>query len=431
MGNVTVEKIDKNRVRLKIEVEAEKFEEAMQKSYLKNVKKYSVPGFRKGKVPRKVLERYYGEGIFYEDAFNDVGAEAYDKAIEENNIFAVDRPEIDIIQIGSGKDLIFTAEVTVKPEVQIEKYKGIEIKKVDYKVTEKDIDEYLEQLREKNARLISIEDRELKKGDIATIDFEGFMDGTPIEGFKRENYELEIGSRVFVEGFEDQLIGMRVNEQREINITFPEDYHSKNLAGKNVVFKVLLRGIKVKELPELDDEFAKDISEFDTLDELKKDIRSRLEKLNNQKAKRKMEEELIEKILENAVVEIPQVMIDRQIDNMIRDFERNYLVFQRMTLDDYLKYTNKDYDQFRKEFSKEAEKLVKTQLVLEKIGEKENIEVTDEDLDNKIADLAKEYSRDVEELKKDLKESYLGYLKEEIKIDKTIKLLMDNAKLVD
>ncbi len=426
--NVKVEKLEKNKVKLEIEVEAEKFNESMQKSYLKNRKNYAIPGFRKGKAPRNLIERYYGEGIFYEDAFNYAGVEAYDKAVEENEIFAVDRPEIDIVQIGSGQSLVFTAEVTVKPEVEVKDYKGIEVKKVEYDVSEKDVIQEIEKMQEKNARLVTIEDRKLEKGDIATIDFEGFFDGVPFEGGKGSNYDLEIGKGAFIEGFEDQLIGMEINEEKEIKVKFPEDYHSKNTAGKEATFKVILHGIKKKELPALDDEFAKDVSEFDTLDELKKDIESKLKKANDEKAKKEMEEQLINNLAEKVSVDIPQVMVEKQIDSFIRDFEWR-LSLQGTNLDNYLKYTNTDYNKFRETFNERAQKSVTIQLALEEIRKKENIEVTDQEVEDRIKEMAQAYSREVEEFKKHLKDEDIKYIKEEIEVDGIIKFLMDNAKL--
>ncbi len=427
--NVKVEKIEKNKLKLEIEVEAEKFEEALQKAYQKNAKKFSIPGFRKGKAPKKMVERYYGEQVLYEDTFNDIGSEAYEKAIEEKNILVVDRNDVDIIDIGSGKNLKFTVEVTVKPEVEIENYKGIEVKKAEYNVTEQEIDQELERMREKNARIITVDDRKLQKGDIATIDFEGFIDGEAFQGGKGTNYDLEIGKGSFIEGFEDQLIGMIINEEREIKVTFPEEYHSKNIAGKEAAFKVLIHGIKAKELPVLDNEFAKDVSESDTLNELKDDIKSKLMKTKEQKAKKEMEDELIDKLVEKAMIDIPQAMIEKQIDSIVRDFEWR-LSMQGLNLENYLKHTNMDYNKFRLQFRESAKKSVEVQLILEEIGKREKIELSDEDVENKISDLAEGYFQEVEEFKKHLKENDIKYIKEEVEVEKIVKLLMDNAKMV-
>lgn len=427
--SVKIEKIGKAKVKLEFEVEAEKFAQAMQKSFVKNSKHFNIPGFRKGKAPRHMVEKYYGESALYEDAFNFIAAEEYDKAVEENDIQAVDRPEIDVTQIGSGKNLIFTAEVAIKPPVEISSYKNVEVKKEVTVVTEEDIEKELERIREKNARIITIEDRKLQDKDISNIDFEGFIDGIPFEGGKGTGYELTIGSGSFIKGFEEQLIGMELNEQRDINVTFPEDYHSKNLASKEAVFKVKLNGIKAKELPELDDEFAKDVSEFDTLKELKKNIREKFEKVNQDKAKADMENQLIDKVLENTEVEIPEVMIDRQIDYMIRDFEWR-LRMQGANLDTYLKYTNSDMTKTREMFRDQAAKAVKTQLALEEISKKENIIPQQEDIDAHMVKLAESYNQESEEFKKHLKEDDIKYISDEVKVDKTIAFLMENAKIV-
>ena len=426
--NVKVEKLEKNKVKLEIELNTEKFEEGMQKSYFRNVGKYSIPGFRKGKAPRRIFERHFGEEVLYEEAFNFVGAEAYDKAIEENNIFAIGRPDIDIVQIGTGKSLIFTAEVTVKPEVEITNYKGIEVKKLEYNVTEHEVEQEIERMRQKNARIVTVEDRKLEDADTAVIDFEGFIDEVPFEGGKGSNYDLEIGKGAFIEGFEEQLIGMQINEEREIKVKFPEDYHSKNLAGEAAIFKVFLHSIKAKELPELDDEFAKDVSEFDTLDELKSDIKSKLKKANQEKAKKEMEDQLIDSVVENATIDIPSIMIEKQTDNMIRDFEWR-LSIQGANIDTYLKYTNTEYSKFRLQFKEKAEKAVKVQLVLEEIGKREKIEVLDGDVNTKLENLAQGYAQEVEEFKKHLKEDDIEYIKKEVEVEKIIKLLFDNAKL--
>lgn len=426
---VKVEKVEKNKIKLEVEVEVEKFAEAMQKAYLKNKGKYAIPGFRKGKAPRNMIERYYGEGVFYEDAFNLVGADAYDEAVKEKNIEAVDRPEIDIVEIGSDKNLVFTALVTVKPEVEIKNYKGIEVNKVEYNVTAKDVDNEIEKMRERNARIITVDDRKLKKGDTATIDFEGFIDDAAFEGGKGSDYELEIGSGAFIEGFEDQLVGMDINEEKEIKVKFPDDYHSKNLAGKDAAFKVVLHGIKTKELPEADDEFAKDVSEFDTLNELKEDIKSKIKKANEEKAQKEMEDQMVDKLAEMAEVEIPQVMIEKQTDSLVRDFEWR-LRMQGANLESYLQYTDTDYNKFRLMFGEKAEKYVKTQLTLEEIGKREKVEVDDQDLENKFAEIAQGYSQQTEEFKKHLKEDDIKYIKEELQFEKVIKFLMDNAKMV-
>ncbi|MGE5328200.1 MAG: trigger factor [Deltaproteobacteria bacterium] len=427
--SVKIEKIGKAKVKIEFEIEAEKFEQAMQKSFAKNSKHFNIPGFRKGKAPRHMVEKYYGESALYEDAFNIIAGEEYDKVVEENDISAVDKPEIDVVQIGSGKNLIFTAEVAVKPPVEISNYKGIEVKKQVNVVTEDDIEKELEKMREKNARVITVEDRKLENGDVSNINFEGFVDGVAFEGGKGEDYELTIGSGAFIKGFEEQLIGMEINEEKDITVTFPEEYHSKNLAGKESIFKVKLNGIKAKELPALDDEFAKDVSEFDTLTDLKKSIREKFEAENAIKAKNDMENELIDKLVEMAEIEIPQAMIERQIDYMVRDFDWR-LSMQGANLDSYLKYTNSDMGKVRQMFKEQAEKAVKTQLVIEEIGKRENIAPAQEDIDAHIAKLAEGYNQEAEEFKKQLKEEDIKYLTDEVKVDKTISFLMEKANIV-
>ena len=334
--NCKVEKTEKaNEVKLEITIEADKFENAMKKVYFQNAKYFNIPGFRKGKAPMNIVEKYYGAQIFYEDAFNEVATEAYDEALAENKIEAVSKPEVDIIQMEKGKDVIFTAVVQTKPEVELAKYKGVEIAKVEYKVEEKDIEHELGHMQEHNSRLITIEDRALENGDISTIDFEGFVDGVAFEGGKAENYELEIGSGALIPVFEDQMVGMKAGEEKEINVKFPEEYFSSELAGKDATFKVKVHEIKKKELPELDDEFAKDVSEFDTLEELKASIKEKLEKSNEQRAKYETEEAAIKAVCENSKLDIPSGMIELEVDNMLKDFEQR-LSYQGLKLEQYL-----------------------------------------------------------------------------------------------
>ena len=312
---------NKNEVKLSFVVEAEKFEEAMKKVYTKTAKYFNIPGFRKGKAPMQLVERQYGSEIFYEDAFNELVPEVYDAAIKENNVEAVSKPNIDITQMEKGKDLIFTATVQTKPEVKLGKYKGIEIKKIEYNVSEEDINHEIGHMQEKNSRLVSVDDRPVENGDITVIDFEGSVDGVPFEGGKAEGHELEIGSNTFIPGFEDQIIGMKVDEERDIKVKFPDEYFSKDLAGKDAIFKIKLHEIKKKELPKLDDEFAKDVSEFDTLEELKNSIKEKIDVENKNKEKYETEEEAIKTVCENTEIDIPSGMIEVEIDNMIKDME--------------------------------------------------------------------------------------------------------------
>lgn len=425
---VKVDNIEKNVVQLEIEVDAAKFEEGMQQSYLKNVKNFNVPGFRKGKAPRNIIERYYGEQALYDDAINIVCSEAYDNAIEENNIHPVDRPEIDIVQIGNKQDLIFTAKVTVKPEVELGAYMGVEVKKVEANVTDEDLENEFNKVAEKNARLVTITDRPIQSGDTAIIDFEGFIDSVPFEGGKGEDYSLVIGSGTFIPGFEDQLIGKNIGDDVDVNVNFPEEYGKEELNGKAALFKVLVKEIKVKELPTIDDEFAKDISEFDTLEEYKKDLRNKLEESAKSRAERENEEGVVQKVVENATVEVPDVMVEKQIDAMARDFDMR-LRYQGLDLQRYMEIMGTDYEGFRGQFRERAANEVKVQLVIEKISKVENVEATDEDVEEEITKTAEAYKQSPEELKKTLRPEDVEYVKNDIAFRKTIKLLVENAKL--
>jgi len=427
--NVKIEDVEKNVVQLEIEVDAVKFEEGMQKSYQKNVSKFNVPGFRKGKAPRNIIERYYGEQALYDDAINIVCAEAYDLAIDEKNIHPVDRPEIDIVQIGNKQNLIFTAKVTVKPEVELGAYMGVEVKKVEATVTDEELEKEFQKVVEKNSRLITISDRPVQTGDTALIDFEGFIDSVPFEGGKGTDYSLVIGSGSFIPGFEEQLVGKNIGEDVDVNVSFPEEYGKEELNGKPALFKVSIKEIKVKELPTVDDEFAKDISEFDTLDEYKQDLRNKLEETANHKAEHENEENVIQKIAENATIEIPEVMIEKQIDAMAKDFDMR-LRYQGLDLQKYIEIMGMDYAGFRGQFAERAKNEVKVQLVVEKISEVENTEVSDEEAQDEIKKMAEAYKQSVEDLKKSLRPEDMEYVKKDIAFKKTIKFLVDSAKLV-
>ena len=416
---------NKNEVKLTFNIEAEKFEEAMKKVYAKTAKYFNIPGFRKGKAPMQLVERQYGSAIFYEDAFNELVPDIYDEAIKENKIEAVSKPNIDIVQMEKGKELIFTAVVETKPEVELGKYKGIEIKKIEYNTTDKDIEHELGHMAERNSRLVSIEDRPVEKGDITTIDFVGSIDGVEFEGGKAENHELEIGSNTFIPGFEDQIIGMKIDEEKDIKVKFPEDYFSKDLAGKDAVFKVTLHEIKKKELPKIDDEFAKDVSEFDTLDELKNSIKEKLDTENTEKAKYETEEEAIKTVCDNTKLDIPNGMIELEIDNMIKDME-NRLSYQGLNLNQYLQIMGKTEKEIRDSYKEQAERNIKSRLVLEAIVKAEKIEVTPEEVDDKIKEMAKQYGRKEEELlaNEQLKE----YIEGNLKTEKAIDFIVKNAK---
>lgn len=425
--SVKLEKTDKtNEVKLEFTVEATKFDEAIQTVYKKSAKYFKIPGFRNGKAPFKMVEKMYGIQIFYEDAFNEVAPAVYEEGLKETGVEAVSKPEIDITQIEAGKDLIFTAVVQTKPEVTLGKYKGIEIKKHEYTVSDKDIEHELGHMAEKNARLVSVNDRAVENGDITVIDFEGFVDDKAFEGGKAENYELTIGSNSFIPGFEDQIIGMKIDEEKDIKVKFPEEYFSKELAGKDAIFKIKLHEIKKQEMPEINDELAKDISEFDTLAELKASIKEKLENENNSKTKYETEDEAIEKVCKNAKVEIPSGMIETEIDNMEKDIEAR-LSYQGMKLDDYLQMIGKTKQEFRDEYKEQAEKQVKTRLVLETVAKDAKIEVSEEDISAKISEMAKAYGQKEEDVKNNVQ--LINYVTESLKTEKTIEFIVSNAKI--
>ncbi len=426
--NAKVENIEKNVVKLEIEVDSEKFEQGMQKAFLKNAGRFNISGFRKGKAPRKMVERYYGEQVLYEDAINIVCPEAYDEAVEENNLNPVDRPEIDIKQIGDGQNLIFTAVVTVKPEVELGEYKGIEVSKIEVNVTDEEVEKEFQKVVEKNARLVSVEDREIQLDDTAVIDFEGFIDDVAFEGGKGENFSLVIGSGQFIPGFEDQLIGAKAGSEVDVNVTFPENYGSEELSGKPALFKVKVNEVKVKELPVVDDEFAKDISEFDTLEEYKSDLKKKLTDSAEHKAKHETEEAVIDQVVENAQVDIPEVMTSKQIENLLRDFDMR-LRYQGLDINKYMGMMGMDENSIKEQFKDRAEKDVKVQLVLEKISKVENIVPSDEDVEAQIEKMAENYKKTAEEFKKLLKEDDIEYIKRDLVIGKTVDFLVENAKI--
>ena len=422
-----VEKIENSKdIKLEITVEAAKFDAAINNVFKKSAHYFNIPGFRKGKAPMNMVEKMYGTEIFYEDAFNEVVPEAYEEALKENKIDAVSRPNIDVVQIGKGKDLIFTAVVSVKPEVKLGKYNGISLEKNIYKVTDEVIEHDLAHMQEQNSRLVNVTDRAVKSKDIAVIDFEGFVDGVAFEGGKAENHELEIGSNTFIPGFEDQVIGMKIDETKELNVKFPEEYFSKELAGKDAVFKVTVHEIKEKELPELDDEFAKDVSEFETLAELKADLKAKKEEENSNRAKMELEEKAIEAVCEASKVEVPEGMIELELDHMVEDMDTR-LQYQGIKFEQYLQMVGKTMADFRNESKETAEKSIKTRLVLEAVGKDAKIEATEEEIKEKLSELAKTYGRDEEELSKN--EHLKGHVTENIVAEKTIKFIVDSAKV--
>ena len=425
--SIKIEKTENNNeLKLEFTIEAKKFDEGMKKVYAKSAKYFNIPGFRKGKAPMAIVEKQYGPEIFYEDTFNEVVPEEYERELKENNIEAVSRPEIEVKQMGKGQDLIFTAVVQTKPEVKLGKYKGIELKKIEYNVTDEDIEHELGHMADRNSRLVTVEDRPVENGDITVIDFEGFVDGVAFEGGKAENHELTIGSNTFIQGFEDQIIGMKTGEEKDINVKFPEEYFSEELKGKDATFKVKLHEIKKKELPELNDDFAKDTSEFDTLEELKKSIKEKLEEENKNKAKYETEDAAIKAVSDATEVEIPSGMIETEIDNMVRDIETR-LSYQGMKLDQYLEMMGKSMEDFRKEYEEQAKTSVKTRLTLEAIEKAEKIEPSDEEVDKKLKEMAAMYGKKEDELA--LNEQFMNYIKDSLKGEAVIKFIVDNAKI--
>lgn len=425
--SIKVENTDnKNELKLTFTVDAETFEQGMKKVYAKTANYFNVPGFRKGKAPMSKVEKMYGSQIFYEDTFNEIVPEIFEKELKDNNIEAVSKPEIDIIQIEKGKELIFTAIIQTKPEVKLGKYKGIELKKIEYNVTDADIDHEIGHMAEKGSRLVSVENEPVKEHDIAVIDFEGFVDGVAFEGGKAENHELEIGSKTFIPGFEDQVIGMKIDEEKEINVKFPDEYFSKDLAGKYAMFKVKLHEIKRKELPTIDDEFAKDVSEFDTLKELRDSIKEKLQAENENKAKYELEEEAIKAVCDAVKLEIPSGMIETETDNMLKDIDAK-LSYQGMNLQQYLQIMGKTEEDIRKEYAEQAERTVKSRLVLEAIVVAEKLEATEEEITSKVEEMAAAYGKDSKELLEN--ENLVNYIKESMKTEKAIKFIVENAKI--
>ena len=425
--SMKVEKTENtNELKLTFNIPAEVFDEGMKKVYTKTAKYFNIPGFRKGKAPMAMIEKTYGSEIFYEDTFNEIVPEIFEKEVKEQNLEIVSKPDIDIKEIGKGKELVFTAIVQVKPEVKLGKYKGVAVEKIEYKVTDEDIQKELEQMANRNSRLISIEDEPVAEKDIAVIDFEGFVDGVPFEGGKAEKHELEIGSKTFIPGFEDQVIGMKIGEEKDINVKFPDEYFSKELAGKDATFKVKLHEIKRKELPELDDEFAKDVSEFDTIKELKDSIKEKLEEENTNKAKYETEEKAIQAVCDATEIDIPSGMIETEIDNMVKDIETR-LSYQGLDMKTYLQMIGKTEADMRSEFKEQAEKQVKSRLVLEAVVEAEKLEASIDEIEEKVKEMATNYGKDADELMKN--EQLINYIKDSMKAEKAVKFVVDNAKI--
>jgi trigger factor len=421
-----VEKIENNVAKLEISVSKEKFQEALQKSYRKNAGKFNIPGFRKGKAPMAVIEKYYGEGAFYEDAIDFICDETYPEAVKESGISPIDYPHIDIVQIGRDTDFVYTAEVSVKPEVTLGQYRDVEVNKVEYPVADADVDAELASMREKNARIINVEEGTVENGSIAVIDFEGFVDEVPFEGGKGENYELTIGSGTFIPGFEEQLVGAKVGDEKDVKVTFPEEYHSADLAGKEAVFKCKVHEIKEMEKPELNDEFAKDVSEFDTLEELKKDSREKLEKSAASKAEYETKNAVLEKVYNANEIDIPDVMVEEQIDDMMQEFDQQ-LRYQGMDLQKYFEYLQKDAKDFREELRADAYKKVKTRLIVEAVADAEKLDATDEEVDAELQSMADQYKMELGKLKEAMKAENYALVAQDVKMRKAVDFMFENA----
>ena len=420
----TVENLEKNMAKLTITVSAEDFEKSLQNAYMKNKDKISVPGFRKGKVPRAMVEKMYGAGIFYEDAANDAIPSAYAAAAEESGLDIVSQPEIDVTQIEKGKDFIFTASVAVKPEVTLGKYFGVEVEKVDTKVSADEVKAELEKVREQNSRLVEVTTRGVKDKDQTIIDFEGFIDGVPFEGGKGTDYALTIGSHSFIDTFEEQLIGAKIGKEVEVNVTFPEDYHAENLAGKPAMFKVTVKEIKVKELPKLDDEFAQDVSEFDTLAEYKADIKKNLTEKKKDAAKKEKEMRAVDAAVENATIEVPELMVKTQVNRMVEDFAQR-LQSQGLTVEQYFQFTGMNAEMMLEQMKPQALKRIQSRLVLEAIAKAENIEVTEEDIDKEIESMAAQYQMEADKLKELVGENEKNQMKSDIAVSKAAELVVN------
>ncbi len=428
--STTVEKIASNKVKMSFDIDSAKFDEAMGKAYLKVRAQVTIPGFRKGKAPRKMIENMYGEGVFYDEAFELIFDEVYGPAVDEHKVEVVDRPEIEIQEIGAGKNLKFTCEVFVKPDVTLGEYKGVAVKKENTLVTDADVDAKVEEERSKQATEVQVEGRAVAEGDTVNLDYAGSVDGVAFEGGTAQDQTLKIGSHTFIPGFEEQMVGMNIGEEKDLQVTFPEQYHAQELAGKAAVFHVKVNAITETQLPALDDEFAKDISEFDTLDEYKADIRAKLEAQAAERDQNNFTNAVIEKVLENATVEIPNAMVERQIDSMMRDFEYR-LMGNGLKLDDFIKYTGSDIKTFRENYREQAAKSVKAHLVLEAIEKAEAIDATEEQIDKQLAAFAEQTGKTVEEFKKSLSESDMTYFKADAIRDNCVKFLTDSAKAED
>lgn len=424
---VQVENLEKNMAKLIVEVPAEEVDKALNAAYLKERNKISVPGFRKGKVPRQMIEKMYGPAVFYEEAANILIQNNYAQAMDESGADIVSRPVIDVEQIEAGKPFIFTAEVAVRPEVKLGKYKGVTVTKVDIDVTEEEIDAELQKELQKNSRMVTVTDRPAADGDTAVIDYEGFCDGVAFAGGKAENHGLILGSHSFIDTFEDQIIGHVAGDEFDVNVTFPTEYHAEELAGKPAVFKVKVNEIKTKEVPELNDEFAQDVSEFDTLAEYKEDVKARLVKEKENEAKRTKEDEAIAKIIEKSEMEIPEAMLETQCENMLNDFAQR-IAQSGLSMDQYMQFSGLTLDKLKEQVRPEAETRIKTSLVLEQIAKEENFEITEEEIDAEVAKMAAQYGMEADKLKEYMGEAEKASMKRDLAVMKAVDLIMENVK---
>ena len=427
--SVQVENLEKNMAKLTIELPAEELEKAMQAAYMKEKKKISIPGFRKGKAPRAMVEKMYGPEIFFEDAANMLISQSYPEAVNESGIEIVSRPDIDITQIEKGKAFIYTAEVAVKPEVTLGASQGVQVTQIDTAVSEEEVNARIDQERESNARMVTVEGRPVEDGDTAVIDYEGFADGVAFEGGKGENHSLVIGSHSFIDTFEEQLIGKNAGDELDVNVTFPEEYHAQDLAGKPAVFKVRINEIKTKELPDLDDDFAQDISEFDTLAEYKESVKKQLTESKEAEAKRTQEDEAVQKIIDDSQMEIPDAMVRTQVGSMVEDFA-NRLAQQGLGFEQYLQFTGNSMEQLQEQMRPEAMKRIQASLVLEAVAAKEDIQISDEDVEAEIDKMAGMYHMDVAELKEIMGDAERENIKRDLSIQKAVRLIMDSTEVI-
>ncbi|MCI8292161.1 MAG: trigger factor [Hespellia sp.] len=424
--SLQVEKLEHNMAKMTIEVSAEEVEKALQAAYLKQRGSITIPGFRKGKVPRQMIEKMYGPEIFYDEAANHMISEAYSKAYDECELEIVSQPSVDIVELEKGKPFIFTAEVAVKPEVTLGEYKGLKVDKISTEVTAEEIDQEIDKERDRNARMVEVTDRAVQDKDQVTMDFEGFVDGEAFEGGKGENYPLTIGSGAFIPGFEEQLIGAELEKEVEVNVTFPEEYQAKELAGKDAVFKCTVHAIKMKELPELDDEFASDVSDFETLEEYRADVEKKVQERKIKEAKTTQEDQAVEKAIENAEMDIPEAMIDQQVKQLADDFAMR-MRQQGLSMEQYFQFTGMTADRMAEDLRPQAEKRIKTRLVLEAVAKAENIQVSDEKFEEEIAKMAEQYQMEVDKLKEYMGETEMERMREDMAVQEAVTFLVDAA----